>query len=227
MNRKILQAVAIASALVYCGTAAAQDNPAPQDNAAPQNNARPQNNPPPQNNAAPENGANTPAPPPSPATPPGPAPTPATTGRSPGAQPVQVRGEQVGPSRRPPNRPMLIGGAALLGLSYVPSFIAGVQSTRDADHLLYLPVVGPWLDLGNRSCTPAEPCTNEGISAALLVLSGTAQLAGGVLMAASFFVPQRAERVTTTVGSNDGFHFQVSPARMGVDGWGLAAIGGF
>jgi hypothetical protein len=122
---------------------------------------------------------------------------------------------------------MLIGGATLLGLGYVPAVITGVQSTRDADHLLYLPVVGPWLDLGNRSCTAAEPCTNEGISAVLLVIDGAAQLAGGVLMAASFFVPERAARLTTTVGSNDKIGVRITPARMGVDGWGLAAVGDF
>lgn len=188
MNRKILQAAAVASALAYCATAAAQGNPS---------------------NTPAEN-----------------APRPAPTGPGYAAQPVQVQGEQVGPQRKPPNRPLLISGATLLGVSYVPSVIAGIQSTRDADHLLYLPVVGPWLDLGNRSCTPAEPCTNEGVSAALLVIDGAAQLAGGALMAASFFVPQRAARVTTTVGANK-VDVQLTPARMGMDGWGLAAVGDF
>lgn len=205
MNRKILQAAAVASALVYCGTAAAQGNTGSTDGAG--------------------NATNTPAPATAAPSPAEATPTPAAAAPS-AAAPVQVRGEQVGPKRKPPNRPMLIAGATLLGLSYVPSVIAGIQSTRDSDHLMYLPVVGPWLDLGNRSCTPAEPCTNEGISAALLVIDGAAQLAGGVLMAASFFVPQRAAQVTTTVGG-DNVNVQFTPASMGAGGWGLAAVGDF
>jgi len=209
MNRKILQAAAVASALVYCGTAAAQGNTGNTANTDDTGNA-----------------TSTPAPATATPSPAEATPTPAAAAPSAAQAPVQVRGEQVGPKRKPPNRPMLIAGATLLGLSYVPSVIAGIQSTRGADHLMYLPVVGPWLDLGNRSCTPAEPCTNEGISAALLVIDGAAQLAGGVLMAASFFVPQRAAQVTTTVGG-DNVNVQITPAGMGVGGWGLAAVGDF
>lgn len=51
-----------------------------------------------------------------------------------------------------PNRPMLITGAVVLGGTYAASAIVGAASKREADDKLFLPVVGPWMDLTKRDC---------------------------------------------------------------------------
>src|ERR1700690_573412 len=55
-----------------------------------------------------------------------------------------------------PNRPLLHSGIWILGLSYVPAVIVAAESDREGDKRLYIPLVGPWMDLASRSNCPSN-----------------------------------------------------------------------
>jgi hypothetical protein len=101
-----------------------------------------------------------------------------------------------------PNRPLLGTGAIVFGAPYVASVIVGAVSTLDADDKLFIPVVGPWLDLGQRPCGFGSSCsTSNNVESAFLVADGIAQGAGVLMMLGSLVVPEhRTETVTTTTG---------------------------
>ncbi len=89
-----------------------------------------------------------------------------------------------------PNTSMLITGTALFVGAYGASVIWGAASTNDADHNLFIPVVGPFIALGNRGC-PSSGCGGgEWLIGAGLIGAGAAQAAGLGLVLASLFVPR-------------------------------------
>jgi hypothetical protein len=89
----------------------------------------------------------------------------------------------------------VVGGAVVLGLSYLPSAYVAAGSSLSADQALYVPVFGPWIDLANRpSCSqpvypagvtvPADACAPESAYRAALVTAGALQAAGAILLLA-------------------------------------------
>lgn len=118
-----------------------------------------------------------------------------------------------------PNRPALISGATVFGAAYVPSFIIGALSSRDADNWLYAPVIGPWVDLATRGgCN--GPCGTEALYKTMLVASGIAQAYGVATMITAFVAPEK-KSVPLTTGA------RVVPAVMGKSGYGLSLVGAF
>src|SRR5262245_10172254 len=70
---------------------------------------------------------------------------------------------------RKPNAALLTLGLGALGLTYGLSIVSAAVSPREADQNLYIPIVGPWIDLSDRGCN-ARPCGDgEASSKALLV----------------------------------------------------------
>ena len=124
-----------------------------------------------------------------------------------------------------PNRPLLVGSGVLLLASYVPSAIVGGVSDRTEDRYLFIPVVGPWIDYGQRDCN-AHPCTDEDLNKAFLIGSGILQGVGAVGVLTSFFVPERRTTLST-VSSTPKKQFAVAPANVGRAGYGVAAVGTF
>lgn len=124
-----------------------------------------------------------------------------------------------------PNRPMLISGATLLVGSYAAGVIVAATSDLDADKKLYIPVVGPWLDLGQRPCSFGSDCsTSDNIGSALLIGSGVAQGLGVILTAASFATPER--HVTSAPLAAQKPQVAFSPVSYN-GGGGLGATGRF
>lgn len=122
-----------------------------------------------------------------------------------------------------PNRPMLITGAAMFVAPYVTGVIVAAQSDLDADKRNYIPLVGPWLDLGQRPCSFGSDCsTTDNVGSALLIASGVAQGVGVILTAASFAVP---EKTTARTEPQTGKVF-VTPVSF-VGGAGVGALGTF
>ncbi|MGA2447429.1 MAG: hypothetical protein ABTD50_01995 [Polyangiaceae bacterium] len=87
----------------------------------------------------------------------------------------------------------IVGGAVVLGLAYLPSAYVAAGSSLPADQALYVPVLGPWIDLANRpSCSqpvypagvtvPADACAPESAYRAALVTAGALQAAGAILL---------------------------------------------
>jgi hypothetical protein len=126
-----------------------------------------------------------------------------------------------------PNRTLLSTGGGIFLLSYGASVIAGAASNREADRKLFIPVVGPWLDLGDRGCTFDHPCgTNEDVAKAMVLASGIIQGAGVLLALSSLFVPEWTEvteRVHTAVLKPE---VKVLPVSF-TAGAGVGAIGRF
>jgi len=127
-----------------------------------------------------------------------------------------------------PNRPMLITGAALFLAPYVTGVVVAAQSNLDADKRNYIPLAGPWLDLGQRPCRFGSDCnTGDRVGSAFLISSGVAQGVGVLLALVSLGVPEhhttvkRAAPATTTA-------VHVTPTPLSFErGGGIGAIGTF
>jgi hypothetical protein len=123
----------------------------------------------------------------------------------------------------PPNRKMLAAGVALFGVPYLASVAVAITSHRDANHMLYIPAVGPWLALGQRDCSGDQPCAGKVLSAGLLIADGIAQDVGIAVAAASFLLPEQ----TTTLKVGKAAKVTFTPTRMGAGAYGIGAVGEF
>jgi hypothetical protein len=119
-----------------------------------------------------------------------------------------------------PNRPLLLGGAALFVFPYAASVGVAFKNNPQADSQLFVPVAGPWMDLDARTCVFGQRCsTRENVASGLVVASGIAQATGVILMVASLFVPEHArEKASRDV--------QVAPVALS-NGAGVGAFGAF
>lgn len=152
-----------------------------------------------------------------------------TTRTTQGEMPQYMGSPQVNPPERDvtvyrktrPNIPLLTTGGLLFAGSYVPTAIVGGTSDRSADRNLYIPVVGPWLNLADRQC---DGCEHESGNIALVILSGIGQGLGAGMTIASFLVPQKVAAATISAGN---VKMNVVPTSVGKGGAGLGAVGTF
>lgn len=123
----------------------------------------------------------------------------------------QVTAEKTG---APPNMPLLIGGASVFGATYIPSFIVGVASSNTADRWLLAPVIGPWVDLGERGCA-GNDCTGDVGNKLLLIGDGILQAVGAGAFVASFFVPQARVSATAKRREPEKARIRFTPMSLG------------
>jgi hypothetical protein len=134
-----------------------------------------------------------------------------------------------------PNRALLTTGLISFTGAYVPSVIVGAESSQPADHHLYVPVVGPWLDLADRPGCGIRSigCDRETTNKVLIIASGVFQGAGVLTTLSSFIFPEHSTTVTTAgtdtkqAAAADKPSVHVTPTDLGAGGYGLAAYGGF
>lgn len=120
-----------------------------------------------------------------------------------------------------PNRKLLIPGVALLGVTYgATAATAFFGNGREADDNLYIPVVGPWMNLADRQC---EGCNGESLNKAMIIGSGVLQGAGALMTVASFIIPEKTEAVRIQAGS---VNMQLTPT-MARGAAGFGAVGTF
>ncbi len=152
---------------------------------------------------------------------PAPAPAATTVVATPAAPAGETRDTYTGPNRR-----MIGSGLVTFGLSYIPSLIVAGTSDISADHHLYVPIVGPWLDLGDRpGCGAGHiDCDAETTDKVLLVFDGIFQGLGALTTVAGFLSPERHELVSTADSDKPTVH--LAPAHV-ASGYGLAAFGNF
>jgi hypothetical protein len=126
-----------------------------------------------------------------------------------------------------PDRRLITSGLVTFGLSYVPSLIVAGTSDVSADHHLYVPIAGPWLDLGDRpGCGPGHiGCDSETTYKVLLVFDGIFQAIGAATTVVGFLTPEHHAVVTTAKADKLTLH--VTPAAVGPSAYGLAALGSF
>lgn len=139
------------------------------------------------------------------------------------AQDTAVATETVGP-----NRTLLHSGIVLFGASYVPSLIVASTNSRSDDDYLYIPVAGPWLDLGNRE--PCNACANESLNKALLITDGIFQGIGALQVVGSFLFVERRVAATAVKSPKretaKGIPVSITPTYMS-GGYGVMAAGQF
>ena len=121
--------------------------------------------------------------------------------------------------RRRPNTPMLITGGALLVGTYATTAAVSGANGSVADRDLYLPVVGPWINIADRSST-RENNTRDTI---LIAGSGVLQGVGVAMLITSFFVPERVPAARISAGN---LKMQVAPTAS-AGGGGVGAFGTF
>jgi hypothetical protein len=102
------------------------------------------------------------------------------------AQEVSTRSTFVGPD------PALFwGGLVVAAAPYIGGVPIAADSDRSMDHFLYAPIVGPWLDLGQRSgCFKSVSCSEETFDV-LLIADGLLQAVGAASIVTSFVLPSR------------------------------------
>lgn len=129
-----------------------------------------------------------------------------------------------------PNLVLVTTGLATFGFAYLPSVIVASESSQPADRHLYVPVVGPWLDLGNRPACGAGSiaCNTETANKVLLIGNGVLQSLGIVTTVVGLFIPQPATAVTTTAtAKNDKPGVHVTATGFGNGLYGVTAFGKF
>jgi hypothetical protein len=123
-----------------------------------------------------------------------------------------------------PNVPVITTGLVTFGLSYVPALVVAGESTQSADHNLYVPIAGPWMDIANRpQCgNPGGPdCTTETTDKVLIGVDGVFQGVGAVMTVLGLLTPETHEVVAA---KQEEPKLQISPTRVG-SGYGLGAVG--
>ncbi len=127
-----------------------------------------------------------------------------------------------------PNPALLGGGLIAFAGSYVPSVIVAAANNTSYDNNLYIPVVGPWIDLGNRPACGGfgqTGCGTEDGYKALLIIDGAVQGVGALATVLGLVVPQR--HTTVVVAKADKPTVHVLPAQLNRDAYGVAAFGNF
>jgi hypothetical protein len=124
-----------------------------------------------------------------------------------------------------PNRALLHSGFFAFGVPYAASVVVASTSDHQGDRNLYLPVVGPWMDLGDRgSCgnLAERPCGNETAYKTLLVIDGVFQGIGALDIVGAFVFPE-----TRTISARGEPRVLVAPSYDGRSGYGVSALGTF
>jgi hypothetical protein len=125
-----------------------------------------------------------------------------------------------------PNRAGLITGLVTFGQSYIASVGIAATSRHRSDWNLWIPALGPWLDLGARpGCPKSNACGGEMGNRVLLVADGLLQTFGAFQILGAFLWPETigVPAVVTPSGSS----WSLRPSKIGRDGYGLVGIGHF
>ncbi|HET9625357.1 MAG TPA: hypothetical protein VFP84_28510 [Kofleriaceae bacterium] len=125
------------------------------------------------------------------------------------------------------NAPMFTSGALVFAASYGASAIVAAQDSGRGNNRLYVPVVGPWLALGDRgSCDITKSsCDHETTAKVLLVADGIFQAAGLIGMIDGLLQPT-THRVVSRTAKRDETKVHLAPT-MTNGNPGLAALGKF
>ncbi len=167
---------------------------------------------------------NPPQQPPAVVAPPAPSPPPAS--------PVFV-GEATAPGGEQPrfytrpNRTLLMTGLVLFGAPYVASVDIAATSSHPGDSNLWVPVLGPWLDIGARGGCPVDAdCGGETGNKVLLVANGVLQTVGALEIVGAFVFPETYGATTIATGRS-GQSITLAPGTLGKGGYGVSALGVF
>lgn len=142
---------------------------------------------------------------------------------APATDTVQTRTESAGADTR-----QIGGGLVTLGISFGAAVIVGSTSARKADGDLYVPIVGPWLDLTDRGRSPPHGSYDPEIgNRVLIIIDGVFQCLGVVSAVSGLAFPRTHEVTTTTTAAATQPTVRITPVQLAHGGLGLAAVGRF
>ncbi len=125
-----------------------------------------------------------------------------------------------------PSMLMVGSGVIIFGLAYVPAVIVGATSGLAADHTLFVPIAGPWIDFTQRpGCSPASQCNAENTNKVLLATDGVVQALGALTVIGGFLTP--AHETTRVRSRRVEPALTLLPAKVGGSGYGVVALGDF
>jgi hypothetical protein len=126
-----------------------------------------------------------------------------------------------------PNPYFLATGFILWGGPYLAGVVVAASSSNSADQHLYVPIVGPWLDLGGRQPCPvgSNACNDETTNKVLLGIDGVFQAVGTLEVLWGFLRPMHRE-VTTVSATRYTPKITFAPSRV-ASGYGLTALAQF
>lgn len=123
-------------------------------------------------------------------------------------------------SKRTPNKAVLITGASLLVGTYVTTAALAGANGSVADKDLYIPIVGPWINIGDRPSSTRSDSTRDTL---LIAGSGVLQGIGALMTVGSFFIPEKVPAARIAAGN---VKMEVMPTAAAGSA-GLGAIGTF
>jgi hypothetical protein len=125
-----------------------------------------------------------------------------------------------------PNRSWLTTGLFAFGPAYVASIGIAATSGYPGDSNLWIPAVGPWLDLGARPpCPRSADCGSETGNRVLLVADGILQTFGAFEIARAFIWPETV--AVPAAGAASGASISFAPGPVGQQGYGIRGAGRF
>ncbi len=158
---------------------------------------------------------------------PAPAPQPVVVEQTPPPAPTVVvppPRETVTETDTGPNA-LLMTGLVGFGASYGAAVIVAAESDHQGDNRLYVPIVGPWLDIADRGDCPirSSACDNETTNKVLLVADGVIQGASALAIVGGILSAGSSGSTRSTTVSQAGVHF--APVSYGPATPGVAAFG--
>jgi hypothetical protein len=139
---------------------------------------------------------------------------------------------------------LVVSGPIIFGIPYILSASVAASSRFEPDRWLYLPVVGPFADLGARGshCSrdtllvspgvtnTSETCVDDTAARFFLMLDGLMQTAGATMLILGLALPHHllVRDDAPYTGSVPGqFAWTIGPRSMGRTGYGLGVDGVF
>ena len=125
-----------------------------------------------------------------------------------------------------PSMAMVESGLTIFGLSYLPAVVVGAESGLTADRSLFVPIVGPWIDLTQRpGCAAGTSCNSEDTAKVVIVVDGVFQAIGALTILGGFLTT--AHETKTVRAATGEPTLRLRPAQMGQGGYGMLALGSF
>ena len=122
--------------------------------------------------------------------------------------------------RRTPNKALLITGSSLLVSTYVTTAALAGYNGEVGDKDLYIPIVGPWINIAERNGNQYKDNTRDTL---LIAGSGVLQGVGALMAVTSFFVPEKVPAARIQAGN---VKMEITP-QAGAGGGGIGAVGVF